>query len=143
MAVDPLGIFFAAGVALVISMPVLSRAIDGTWRPFVLGAACGFGPDHRRLRSNIWCGCVYDVVRTMTTPPKDREALVQAAADNVRCIAVVAERERCARVCIAESHRHRTEAQKYPNDSEDKRASLNEAIAAMDCAAAIRKGEPR
>ena len=74
-----------------------------------------------------------------TTPPKDREGLWGAAE-----AAVVAERERCAGVCIAKSsHRHRTEAQKYPNNSEDKRACLNEAIAAMDCAAAIRKGEPR
>lgn len=42
MPVNPLGLFFAFGCTLVVGIPVICRAIDGSWRPFVLGSVAGF-----------------------------------------------------------------------------------------------------
>lgn len=58
----------------------------------------------------------------------------------VVCRAILAERERCVKVCEDRAERHKAAVRQYPDDEPSRIACFEGALEALECASAIRKG---
>ncbi len=75
----------------------------------------------------------------MSTTPKPLPAAIRELVAKVVNEAALAERERCAEICVARSKEHVSSKQHW-EDEDSINQCIQDAIEALACATAIRKG---